>query len=196
MVVSDLARTPLIELEWQGPDTRNDITATYAADVFSYIVNQNSSKLRLSLLQSGLATNVSIGYLTLKHTGPITLTIAPDPERIKQCMDEINRQISLMDEDSYITDAEIDKAKRMLEIAELRKEDITSDFVHDLAFWWASATLDYYFTYLDNLRKISRSDLKRYVETYIKNKPYCEGLLVSPGLKTQVKVDDFIIPGR
>jgi zinc protease len=196
IVGSDLARTPLLEIYWHGPDTRNDVDATYAADVFSYILNQSSSRLRTALIQSGLATTVSFGYLTLKHTGPISLIITPNPGKIRECMDEANRQVALMDNDDYITNDEIAKAKRMLEINDIRKEDITSNFVQTLSFWWTSATLDYYFTYLDNLKKVSRADLKKYVDKYIKNRPYCEGLLINPALRAEIKADDFFKAGN
>jgi zinc protease len=196
IVGSALARTPQIDIYWHGPDTRKDVAATYAADVFSYILNQNSSKLRTALLQSGLATAVAVNYLTLKYTGPISIIVTPNPAKIRECMEEVNRQIALMDNDDYITDDEIATAKRRLEITDTREEDVTSDFVHALSFWWSSATLDYYFNYLDNLRKVSRADLKLYVDKYIKNKPSCNGLLIDPGLRADLKADDFFKPGN
>jgi len=193
---SEQAGAPQIDIYWHGPDTRNDVAATYAADVFSYIVNQNSSKLRMALIPTGLATSVFVNYLTLKHTGPISIIVSPNPAKVKECMDEIRRQVALMDNDDYLTDAEISTAKRILEITDVRREDVTSDFVLTLSFWWSSATLDYYFTYLDNLRRVSRADLKSYVDKYIKNQPYCAGLLISPTLRTEIKADDFFNAGK
>jgi len=196
IVASELARTPVLDIHWQGPDTRKDVSATYAADIFSYILNQNSSRLRTALIQSGLAASVSIGYLTLKHTGPISLIVSPNPAKVKECIEEVNRQLALMDNDDYITDAEIATAKRVMQIRDVREEDVTSTFVRTLSFWWSSATLDYYLTYLDNLNKVSRADLKQYVDTYIKNQPYCEGLLIDPGLRAEIKADDFFRPAN
>jgi len=195
IVASALARTPLIYVYWQGPDTRHDLPATYAADVFSYMLNQNSSGLRKALIQSGLATYVGLGYFTLKHTGPISLIVAPNPARVKECMNEIKRQVALMGNDDELPDEAIENAKRRLEITDVRSEDITTDFVQTLSFWWSSATLDYYFSYLGNLRKVSRADLKRYAEKYIKNQPYAEGLLISPELRDEIKADDFFTGG-
>jgi len=191
IVVSELSKSPYITIDWQGPDTRNDVPSTYAADVFSYIVNQKSSKLSTALVQSGLAFSVNINYLTLKHVGPISLTITPNPLKIRECMDEVKRQISLMDNDDYFTDGQIETAKRMLEINQVREEDITSDYVNTLSFWWASASLNYFLNYNDRLKKVSRADLKAYVSKYIKGKPYCAGLLISPDLKDQTKAETF-----
>jgi zinc protease len=191
IVESPLSKTPVISINWQGPDTRGDISSTYAADVFSYIVNQKSSKLCAALEQSGLAHSITIGYLTLKHVGPITLFVAPNPSKIKECMDELQIQLSLMDNDDYLTDEQIETAKRMLEIKKVRQEEITSDYVHTLSFWWASASLDYFFDYNDKLEKVSRADLKAYVTKYIKNRPYCAGLLISPELDNQTNAKSF-----
>lgn len=106
-------------------------------------------------------------------------------------MDEVKRQISLMDNDDYFTDGQIETAKRMLEINQVREEDITSDYVNTLSFWWASASLNYFLNYNDRLKKVSRADLKAYVSKYIKGKPYCAGLLISPDLKDQTKAETF-----
>jgi zinc protease len=196
IVESSLSKAPYITIDWQGPDTRNDIQSTYAADVFSYIVNQRSSKLNLALVQSGLAFSVNISYLTLKHVGPISLTITPNPSKIRECMDEVKKQIGLMNDDNYFTDDQIETAKRILEINQVREEDVTSSYVGTLSFWWASASLNYFLNYNDRLKKVSRADLKAYVSKYIKDKPYGAGLLINPDLKNQVNAETFFKPNN
>ena len=191
IVESPLSKAPYITISWRGPDTRSDLPSTYAADVFSYIVDQKSSKLSKALIQSGLALSVSLGYLTLKHVGPITLNIEPNPLKVKECMDEMRKQISLMDNDDYLPQEEIETAKRMLEIKKIREEEITSNYVHSLSFWWASASLDYFNSYDSNLQKVTRADIKTYINRYIKNKPYCAGLLINPELSKQLNVETF-----
>jgi zinc protease len=191
VVESNLAKIPSIMIEWQGPDTRNDIQATYAADVFSYIINENSSKLNKALVQSGLATQVNIGYLTLSHVGPIVLNIVPNPGKIKECLEEVKKQLTLWDKDDYLTDEQIETAKLKLEVKKAREEEVTTDFVHVLSFWWSAASLDYFLGYHDNLHKVSRADMQAYVRKYIKDKPYCAGLLINPELKEKVMPQQF-----
>lgn len=191
IVESQLSQVPLIMLEWQGPDTRNDVNATYAADVFSYIVSENSSKFKTAMLQSGLATDVSIGYLTMSHVGPITINIDPNPQKIKECMAEVKKQIALMDNDDYITDQQLVAAKRKFEVRAIKEQEVTSDFTQAISFWWASTSISYFTTYIDNLDKITRADLQSYVRKYIKNKPYCAGLLINPDLKARIKPEEF-----
>jgi len=191
VVESELAKVPFIEFDWFGPSTATDIPSTYAADVFSYILNQNASKLNQALIQSGLALQVNIGYLTLKHTGPITLVVIPNPARVAECLAEVKKQIAMFDDPAYVTDEQIETAKRKLEITQMEEQETTSDFVHVLAFWWASASLDYFTTYNDNLKKVTKADLKMYVDKYIKGKPYCAGLLINPEMKQSLKPETF-----
>jgi zinc protease len=190
-VESDLSRVPLVLMEWEGSDTRHDVQSTYAADVFSFIVNQTSSKFHKALVESGLALQTDISYLTLSHTGPITLDIVPNPDKIKECIAEVKKQINLMDSEDYFTDEQIATAVRKLSIERTMEKEVTSDFTQAMSFWWASASIDYYTGYVDHLQKITRADLQNYVRKYIKGQPYCAGLLISPELKAQIHPEDF-----
>jgi len=185
------ANVPIIMFNWFGPDTRTDIPATYAADVFSFILNQNASKLSQSLIDAGLALQFDIGYLTLSHTGPISLVIVPDPSKVKECLAEVKKQIALWDANDYVTDEQIEVAKRKLDIRLIQEQEITSDFVQTLSFWWASASIDYFTTYGENLRKVQRADLQSYVRKYIKGKPFEAGLLINPAMRQQIKPEEF-----
>lgn len=191
VVKSSLTNVPIIQMSWFGPDTRNDIPSTYAADVFSYILDQNSSKLSKALIQSGLALQVDFGYLTLRYAGPITLTLVPNPTKVEACMAEVKRQIAMWDSPDYITDEQLATAKRKLEIKQIREAEVTSDFTQVLSFWWASASIDYFTTYNDNLKKMTREDLQNYVRKYIKDKPHCAGLLINPGMQMQISPEKF-----
>ena len=191
IVESKQATVPNIEIYWQGPDTRNDIAATYTADVFSYIINQNSSKINKALIQSGLASNIHIDYLTCKYSGPISLVITPNPDKLKECMEEVKHQIDLMDSDDYFTAEQIETSRRMLEIKKIREEEITTSYVHVLSFWWTAASINYTLGYNDNLKKVTKVELKRYVDKYIKNRPYCAGLVLNPELRAKSNADSF-----
>ncbi|GAA3988209.1 M16 family metallopeptidase [Mucilaginibacter dorajii] len=191
VVESSLSNVPFIMIDWQGPDTRTDIPSTYAADVFSYILNQNSSTLKKALVQSGLALDVNISYLTLSHVGPITLFVVPNPNKIKECMAEVKHQLEIMDRDDYVTDEQIATSKQKLGILKIQEEEVASDFVQVLSFWWSSASLDYFTSYNAKLNKMTRADLQSYVRKYIKNKPYCAGMLINPDLATQVSAKSF-----
>jgi len=191
IVESDKTPIPYMLISWHGPDTRNDIPATYAADVFSFIVNQNGSKMKKALINSGLAQQADVNYYTQKYTGPISFMVSPNPAKIKECYEEVLRQISLWDEEDYLSDVQIERAKRLLSIEQVKRREVTSDYAHLLSFWWASASVEYYTHYEENLNKITRKDLLDYVRKYIKDKPFCAGLMLDKATIQSVKPLDF-----
>ena len=191
IVQSENIKVPMIMFNWMGPDTRNDIKATYAADIFSTILSQNSSKFNQALSESGLALQVGFNYFTQKYVGPISLTAIPNPAKVKECFEEMKRQVEQMDKDDYFTDEQLATAKIQLEIEDVRGREITSNYVHAVSFSWCSASLDYYFNYINNLKKVSRADIRDYVRKYIKGKFYCAGILVNGQMNEQLKPESF-----
>ena len=56
-IVEQPVQNVLIQIGWQGPSIGKDDAATYAADVFSYILSQPDSRFERNLVDSGLAVN-------------------------------------------------------------------------------------------------------------------------------------------
>ncbi|MFT7589597.1 MAG: zinc protease [Limisphaerales bacterium] len=183
ITISENAQIPIIMYTWHGPDTRNDVDATYAADVFSFILSQASSKLQQEMVDAGLALQVGISYQTLKHVGPIQVFLVPNPAKVGEAVEELEKHIALWSSPDYFTDEQIETAKRMLAISETYGKEKTSQFVHTVTYWWASASIDYYVNYVDNLKKVSRADIERYINTYIIDKPRGKGILLSPTMR-------------
>jgi len=181
VIESQLAQAPLLVLRWQGPDMRNDIKATYTADVFSYILNQRLSNLTQALQETGLANDIQINYYSQKYVGPITFSVSPNPAKIKECFQVMQREIQKWDDDSYITDQQLERAKKILAITQVEEREEVERYVQLISFWWACATTDYYTFYRENLSKVTRQDIKDYVRKYIKGKPFCAGLIVPQG---------------
>lgn len=181
------ARNPFIMMGLHGPDTRNDIKATYAADVFSFLVKQKSSRFQQELIDSGLAFGADVSYQTAKYTGPILIVAVPNPQKIKEVIAKLEEQINSWDSDTYFTDEQLETAKTLLAVNQAQGMEKTSSFVHSVTFWWASATIDYYTSYVDNLKKVTREDIKHYIRTYIKGKPKAIGVLTSPAGKPELE---------
>lgn len=173
-------RNPYIMIGLHGPDTRKDIKATYAADVFSFLLKQKSSQFQQDLIDSGLAFGADVGYQTCKYTGPINIFVVPNPQKIKEVIEKVEEHINKWDGDTYFTDEQLETAKTLLSVAVEQDREKTSQFVHTVTFWWASASIDYYTSYVDNLKKVTREDIKQYVRNYIKGKPKVIGVLTTP----------------
>jgi len=191
ITISPNAKVPIVTMGWMGPDTRNDVKSTYVADVFSFIVSQSSSKFQQQLIDSGLAYQVQFFYQTAKYVGPIQLFIVPNPTKLKECMKKLNELISEFDSNNFFTDDQLQTAKDQLIIQDIYNSEKTSQFVHTVSFWWASASIDYYDTYNDNLKKVTRQDIVAYVDKYIKGKPMVAGILLSKPMQQKLGVNDF-----
>ena len=184
------AKTPIIMASLHGPDTRNDIPATFAADVFSYILSQKSSRFQKEMVDAGLAFQAQVGYQTCKYVGPIQIFLVPNPAKVQEAYAKLKEHMALWNTEDYFTDEQLQTAKNMLAIEQTKDRESTSSYVHSVTYWWASASIDYYTTYIDNLKKVSREDIKNYVNKYIINKPMVTGLLLSPEMKTQMGITD------
>lgn len=187
---NEYAQVPMVMMSFHGPDTRSDLKATYAADVFSYILSQNSSKFSQDMIESGLTQGINVGYQTLKHVGPISIfMVLKNPEQLNQAIEKLFEHIDQWDSDDYYTDEQMQVAKDLLAISEAYSRERSSSFIHTVTYWWASASIDYYVNYLDNLQKVTRQDIKDYVRKYIKGQPYVAGMLVSPMMRKMFDTD-------
>ncbi|MBK9732265.1 MAG: insulinase family protein [Chitinophagaceae bacterium] len=191
ITINENSRVPFVIQGWHGPDTRNDAKATYAADVFSFILSQSSSKFQQELVDSGLAYQVQFGYQTSKYTGPIQLFFVPNPQRLKACMKKVEDQIKRWDSDNYFTDEQLETAINQLAISEVYSQEKTSSYVHTVTFWWGSANIDYYTTYIDNLKKVTRQDIQDYVRKYIKDQPKVSGILMSSQMQKMLGITSY-----
>ncbi len=184
----------IIEIGWQGPSIGKDNPATYAADVFSFILRQPNSRFQRALVDTGLVTGVGFGYLTQRNVGPITVVAQTTPEKTRAAIRAIYAEIARFNDKDYYTDEQLESAKALLEADDLYSREKLSDYAHTLSFWWASTGLEYFRGYLKNLRQTSRADISRYVTTYIQGKPHVGLALMSEEAvaSTQLKPEELI----
>ena len=180
VTINENAQVPIFLIGYHGPDTRNDLKATFAADVFSFILSQANSKLQKDLVETGLAYQVGVSYQTAKFTGPIQIFLVPNPMKVAEAYAVLQQNIDQWTSPDYYTDEQLQTAKNLLAIDDAYGKESTSSFVHTVTYWWASATIDYYTDYVANLQKVTRADINDYINTYIKGKPRVNGLLLSP----------------
>ncbi|PYS93058.1 MAG: insulinase family protein [Acidobacteria bacterium] len=162
----------IITVGWHGPSIGKDNAATYAADVFSFILRQPDSHFQRALVDSGLVTGIDLLYYTQRNTGPIQLLAETTPDKAKAATAAIYKEIAHFNDPDYFSDQELENAKGLLEADDLFSREKLSDYTHTIGFWWSSTGLDYFRGYLGNLRRTSRADINRYVSTYIQGKPH------------------------
>ena len=193
--VTDFVNQPTaaVAVRWHGPSIGIDDKATYAADVFSEIIRQAEHEFTKSLLESGIATGSNFWYYTQRLAGPIQGDVVATPDRLKDAMRIFWQQFDKFTDPHYYTDEELETSKAQLRSRILYDSESLSDFAKNIAFWWASTGLDYYEGYLDNLAKVSRKDIKSYIEKYLTNKPYVLGLAISANDLSRLKLDPTML---
>ena len=179
-----------IEVGWQGPSVGKDDAATYAADVFSYIISQPDSRFQRKLVDSGLSASAGLGYYTQRNVGPINLLMITRPENAKKLLAATYTEIGQFTSPDYFTDEELESAKTILESNDLFDREKASEYAHTLGFWWSSTGVEYFRNYHAKLRAVTRADINRYVKTYIQGKNHVSLALASPEAKKRASLTE------
>ncbi len=195
-IVQQPVQNVLINIGWQGPSIGKDDAATYAADVFSYILTQPDSKFQRALVDTGLVAGADLSYYTQRNVGPIQLSLITTPEKARAALKAAYEQIAQFDKPDYFTDQELENAKTLLESRDLFDREKPSEYSHTLSFWWSSTGIDYFRGYHKNLRATSRADLNRYVKTYIQDKPHVAIALISPDAQAKTELSEANLIGK
>jgi zinc protease len=186
----DQGQNVFVELGWQGPSIGKDDAATYAADVFSYIISQPNSRFQRKLVDSGLSASAGLGYYTQRNVGPINLLMVTRPENAKKLLAATYTEIGQFTRPDYFTDEELESAKTILESNDLFDREKASEYAHTLGFWWSSTGVEYFRGYHAKLRAVTRDDINRYIKTYIQGKNHVGLALASPEAKKAASLTD------
>jgi zinc protease len=195
-VITQPVQNVIIDIGWHGPSIGKDNPATYAADVFSFILTQANSRFQRDLVDTGLVTAVSIGYYTQRNVGPISIIAQTTPDKAHAAIKAIYDEIAHFNDKDYFTDDQLESAKALLEADDLYSRESLGDYSHTLSFWWASTGLGYFRGYLGRLRATSRADISRYVTTYIQGKPHVGLALLSADAQAKTKIQPEELIGQ
>ena len=190
VVVEQPVNAVLVMLQWQGPGAHTDIPATYAADVFSDVLNQPGSRFQQKLVDSGLWQSLGVNYFTLNHVGPITISGEVAPGKLREAIAALDKELVDVVKPGYITTEAVDGVKRTRIVGTMESLERSSGFTHQLGFWWAVTGLDYFFGYVDTMAKQTSQDLQRYASRYIVGKPRVTGVLISPETRKAIKLTE------
>jgi zinc protease len=167
-------------VQWQGPSVGKDPKSTYAADVFSDLLNDPRSKFQQRLVDSGLWEGALVNYYTLNHTGPITISGQTTPAKLKRALAALSEEINKFDDDDYFDPDELKAVQAHRAVTSAFDRERASGFARTIGFWWSVANLEYYMGYVDNMAKQTIEDLQDYASKYIVGKPHVTGMVIAP----------------
>jgi zinc protease len=175
-------------VQWQGPSVGQDAKSTYAADVFSDVLNDPQSEFQQKLVDSGLWQSVGVNYYTLNHTGPITISGQTSPEQLHDALTALYGEIGKFDTPGYFSADELEAVKAHRAVTSAFDRERASGFAHTLGFWWSVASLEYYMGYVDFMAQQTIGDLRAYARRYILGKPHIAGVLIAPDARQSLKL--------
>ncbi|MEO8578701.1 MAG: pitrilysin family protein [Gemmatimonadales bacterium] len=186
-----------VQVQWQGPSVGQDPKSTYAADVFSDVMNDPGSQFQQKLVDSGLWQAVGVNYYTLDHTGPITISGQTSPEQLREALAALYGEIAKFDSPDYFTSDELEAVKAHRAVTSAFDRERASGFAHTLGFWWSVASLEYYMGYVDYMAQQTIGDLRAYARRYILGKPHITGVLIAPDARQSLKLgaSDLVMVG-
>lgn len=195
MVIEAPIGTVIVLIQWQGPSVGKDPQSTYAADVFSDVLNQPNSGFQKRLVDTGLFQAVGVNYYTLNHVGPITVAGETSPGNVRQAAAALEAELAKVVQQGYLTDAELENVKQQRIVGTMMSLERASGFAHQLGFWWAVTGLDYFYGYVDTMARQTPADLVRYASRYIVGKPHVTGVLLSPEAQRDVRLTPADLAG-
>src|SRR5574341_2584008 len=175
-------------IQWNGPSVGRDPAATYAADVFSNVLRNPTSRWFKRLVDGGLAFQVDLNYYTLNHVGPITVVAQTTPDKLLSLERAIFDEIRQFGDSAYFTDAQLAAARNQIAVGGAYEREQSSGFAHTVGFWWAVAGLDYYLGYRRNMQAVRRGDLAAYAGRYLVGRPAVVGVLISPDARAALRL--------
>ena len=190
VIVEQPVNAVVVLLQWQGPGAHADIPATYAADVFSDVLNQPGSRFQRKLVDSGLWQSMSVNYYTLNQVGPITIGGAVNPGRMREAIAMLDRELLDVVKPGYITADAVNSVKQKRIVETMESLERASGFAHQLGFWWAVTGMEYFYGYNDAMAKQTPDDLRRYASKYILGKPRVTGVMLSPETRRTLKLTE------
>ena len=168
----------LLRMFWHGPSVLKDEPAPYVADILFTMINQPTSRCYHELVDSGLVTDIYVGYQSARNTGQIAVYATAVPEKAEQAMETIKRELKKMTQPGYFSDEDLEIAKQILaDNRVFERENIYSFTIQTVAFWWSVAgSLDYYESLIENYNKVTLEQTRKFVEDFMVDKAFVLGV--------------------
>lgn len=181
IIVEEDVNAVTVQIQWHGPSASKDEAATFAADVYSDVLNQPTSRFQERLVESGLWQGVIVNYYTLNHVGPITVSGQTSPERLREALAALHRELRATLEPNYFKAEELEAVKAHRAVSTAFGQERATENSHTIGFWWSVVGLDYHLRYVDEMARQTPEDLQAYARSFILGKPHITGVMLPRG---------------
>jgi zinc protease len=190
IIVEEDVNAVTVQIQWHGPSASKDEAATFAADVYSDVLNQPTSRFQERLVESGLWQGIIVNYYTLNHVGPITISGQTSPERLRDALAALHTELRATLEPGYFREDELEAIKANRAVSTAFGQERASENSHTIGFWWSVVGLEYHLRYVDEMARQTPADLQRYARSFIIGKPHITGVMVPRGARSALKLTE------
>jgi zinc protease len=169
-----------IEARYRGPDLGTDPASSYGADLWTALVSAPDGRFKSELVKNVPklygANSISSVYMSQREGGWLAISAyflvdptLPAVERARAFKERARgyEMTSMKTDASYFSEADYDAARKRILDARALALDSVAGTIDALAFWWASASVDYFLGYPDVIAKTGRKELVSFLDTYV-----------------------------
>lgn len=165
---------------WNGPDVGRDERATFVADVWGTLCGLPHGRFQKAFRDAGIAEGgASLHYYTQREGGEVQFACTVRDGQVTACRDALLAETAAMGQAGYWTEEDLALAKRNLRIMRAYEAESGEDLTHNLSFWWASSSIDYYTRYLDACDSVTLEEVQQFVRNYVIGRPVVIACLAS-----------------
>ena len=190
VIVEEDVNALTVMLQWQGPSVRRDEAATFVADVYSDVLNNDQSRFQRRLVDTGLWQSVVVNYYTLNNVGPITVSGHTSPDKFREAMAALYNELNQSVKPGYFTQDELDATKASRAVSTAFGLERSSESSHTIGFWWSVSGLEYYMKYNDEMAKRTATNLREYANKYIIGRPHIVGVMMTAADRRRLKLTE------
>jgi len=195
VIVEEGVNAVTVQIQWHGPGASADEAATFAADVYSDVLNQPASRFQRRLVDSGLWQGVVVNYYTLNHVGPITVSGQTTPDKLRAALKALDTELAATLEPGYFSAEELEAVKANRAVTTAFGQERASENAHTIGFWWSVIGLDYHLRYIDEMARQTPAQLQAYARRYIIGKPRIVGVMLPDGEKARLRLTEQELAG-
>lgn len=186
----------------RGPDGEFDAKDTYAADVLVNLLNNPSGDFATSLVSNKKLSipntdYVGLSYPTRRASGILgfyAYVLNQDGGSPVQKAEEFlrtlkNDVVPLITSDSFYEKNSISSVIKQLEDSRVYELESAKAILSSLSFFWSACGADYFFSYDENIARVTKNDVISFVHDYITDKKGILLVRVSPSVWEAYKTE-------
>ena len=192
--------TAQVSVIWRGPDAGYDRKATYAADMLGYFFDDPDGVYVRTMMQNealGIPDPEYLweGYMTTRATSTLSfgaLLLSPEkdlPQRAALFYTTLTENIvrRIRGDASIFSKRQFSRVYQKIKDRFIDDTETAERVKTSLRFWWIAADADYYYRYLDNMMKIDKNDIDRFLTEYVSERNALVTVLVNPAVYEKQK---------